>query len=250
MLNLFPEYLEQIRSEALEAFPEEGAWLITKKGCTRVDNISETPEETFDIGERDIARAHRDGLLAVVHSHVNDKHYPSKMDMQYQINTNVPWGLVLCDGVASSRITWWGSDDQREDLVNRTFCHGVTDCFSLLQDYYHLNFGIEIPHMPREWQWWNTDKNFMLDGLEKTGFVKIQDLPSPQDIPRPGDVWLASIGVRDGALTHCGILLENGLTHHHPGTGRPVDHTKKAAVEPISRFMQIIGLWVRHKERL
>lgn len=249
MLELFPEYIEQIREEALDAFPEEGAWLITKKGCERVKNIAENPEEFFDISERDIARAHRQGLLAVVHSHVNGKHYPSKMDMQYQVNTDVPWGILLCDGVVSSRITWWGAE-QHADLLDRTFCHGVTDCFSLLQDYYADNFGIKIPNMPREWQWWETDKTFMLDGLEKTGFVQIQDLPTPQDRPRPGDVWLASIGVRDGQLTHCGVLLENELTHHHPGTGRPVDRTKKAVIEPINRYMQIIGLWVRHKDRL
>ena len=247
MLQLFPEHVEQIREQAVEAYPEEGAWLITKKGCIRVDNIAEDPENFFDIGQSDIVKAQRQGLLAVVHSHCNGKAYPSQMDMQYQVNTDVPWGIVTCDGVASSRITWWGAE-QREDLLNRTFCHGVTDCFSLMRDLYAEKYSIDVPMMPREWQWWEKDKTFMEDGLEKTGFVRIRDLPSPQDKPRPGDVWLASIGVRDSTLTHCGVLLENNLTHHHPGTGKAVDPSKKAVIEPISRYMQVISLWVRHKE--
>jgi len=244
MLQLYTEHLEQIRAEALEVFPQEGAWLITKKGCRQVSNIAEDPENFFDISATDIKAATKEGLLAVVHSHTNGNAYPGVMDMQYQINTDVPWGIVVCDGVNSSGITWWGGKgpEQTDDLLDRTFCHGVTDCYSLLRDYYGQVFGITLPMMPRQWKWWDENPNFILEGLEETGFSRIKD------DPRPGDVWLASIGVRNGALTHCGILLENELTHHHPGTGEPVSQ-RKAVIEPIYRYISLIGMWVRHKER-
>ena len=244
MLQLYPEYLEQIRAEALEAYPSEGAWLITKKGCRQVNNIAEKPEEFFDISAADVKRARKEGLLAVVHSHTNDKAYPSAMDMQFQMNTDVPWGLLVCDGVNSTGITWWGGrgEGNTEDLLDRTFCHGVTDCYALVRDYYDQVFNIQLPEMPREWKWWDDNPNFMPEGLEKTGFFRIKD------DPRPGDIWLASIGVRTGAITHCGVLLENELTHHHPGSGAPVS-TRKAVIEPIYRYITLINMWVRHKDR-
>jgi proteasome lid subunit RPN8/RPN11 len=244
MLQLYSEYLEQIRAEALEAYPEEGAWLITEQGCRRVPNNAPDPTKYFDVAKSDIRRAQSEGLLAVVHSHVNGNAFPSEMDMQGQINTDVPWGLLTCDGLNSSGITWWGGKGKENtaDLLNRTFCHGVTDCYALLRDYYDQVFNIQLPGMPREWSWWEKNPTFMKDNLDKVGFSVVRS------DPQPGDVWLASIGVRNGELTHCGILLENGLTHHHPGSGLPVS-TRKAVIEPIYRYMSMITMWVRHKDR-
>lgn len=244
MLQLYPEYLEQIRAEALEAYPEEGAWVITGAGCRRVENNAVEPTKYFDISKSEVRRAQKEGLLAVVHSHVNGQHYPGAMDMQYQINTAVPWGLLTCDGVNSSGITWWGGrgEGNTEDFLDRTFRHGVTDCYALVRDYYDQTFDIQLPEMPRDWRWWETNPTFMPDGLEQTGFSRIKT------DPKPGDIWLASIGVRDGAITHCGVLLEDGLTLHHPGSGQPVS-PRKAVIEPIYRYVNMITMWVRHKDR-
>lgn len=244
MLQLYPEYVEEIRAQAVECFPLEGAWLITKAGCRQVDNIADDPENYFDISETDVRQAHAEGLLAVVHSHCNGKHYPSEMDMQFQVNTDVPWGILTCDGVVSSRIRWWGGKtaDQLDSLTERTFCHGSADCYALVRDIHRLNYGIELPEFPREWDWWTTDSNMLSNGFKTAGFSRIHG------DPQPGDVWLASLNHREGKLNHCGVLLENGLTHHQPGAGTPVNDSKKATIEPIYRYMQYIGLWVRHKD--
>lgn len=244
MLQLFTEHVEQIRAQALECHPDEGAWLITKKGCRQVDNIAEDRENFFDISETDIRQASAEGLLAVVHSHTNGKHYPSAMDMQYQINTDVPWGIVACDGVASSRIRWWGGKtaDQIEPLLDRTFCHATTDCYALVRDFYQLTYGIELLEFPREWDWWNTDADTLKKGFSAAGFTVVKDEP------KAGDVWLASFHSREGKLNHCGVLLENGLAQHQPGAGVPLDDTKKAVIEPIYRYLPHIVLWVRHKD--
>lgn len=243
MLALYTEYLEQIRAEALECYPEEGAWLITKKGCRQVDNIADDPEAYFDISAEDVCKAQAEGLLAVVHSHTNGLHYPSEMDMQFQVNTRVPWGLLTCDGENSSLIRWWGgrTPDQVDDLLNRTFCHGTADCYALVRDFYLVNYNIELMDFPRKWDWWK-DQNLLAEGFGKAGFSVVKDEP------RPGDVWLASFHSREQTLNHCGVLLENGLTHHHPGAGVPVNATKKAVIEPIYRYLQNIHLWVRHKD--
>lgn len=244
MLQLFPEYAEQIRDQAIELFPEEAVWLITKAGCYLVDNIAEDRENFFDVSTKDIRTARKEGLLAVVHSHCNGKEYPSSEDMQAQINNAVPFGLVTTDGVGASKVCWWGSKDpkQVEHLTNRTFRHGVTDCFALVKDFFLVTYGIDTGDLARNWEWWETDPNFMIEGAAKLGFSKVKGEP------KPGDVWLSSHGSRDGTLVHCGVLLENGLTHHHPGTGQPYSSSRKAVVTPIYPYLRSITTWMRHKD--
>lgn len=244
MLNIYPEYLEQIREEAITAYPLEAAWLITKKGCKQVANIASDPENFFDISEKDVAKATKEGLLAVVHSHTNDKHYPSEQDMHGQVHTQVPWGIVTTDGVGATSIRWWGTKDpaQVSDLLDRGFAHGTSDCYALVRDYYLVKFGITLPEFPREWKWWTTDKNTLEEGFPSAGFVEIT-----QEQAEEGDVWLAYLS--DNTLCHCGIYAGNGLAHHHPGCNKPVDEGHKAVITPIFRYMPYIGKWLRHKDR-
>jgi proteasome lid subunit RPN8/RPN11 len=243
MLQLHREHVEQIRAEAKDCYPEEGVWLITEKGCRQVANIHPDPEGYFDVSAADVTRARKEGLLAIVHSHTNGLHYPSVADMQSQINTDVPWGLLITDGEDSSWIRWWGgkTPDQVEDLLDRTFCHATADCYALVRDYYLVNFGIRLKEFPRGWRWWD-DQNLLAEGFGPAGFSVVKDQP------RAGDVWLASFSSKTQTVNHCGVLLDNNLTHHHPGAGTPINATKKAVIEPIFRYLPHIQLWVRHKD--
>lgn len=243
MLQLFKEHVEQIRAEALECYPEEGVWLITASSCMFVENVHSDPEHYFDVSQADVRKAYAEGLLAVVHSHTNDQHYPSSLDMEGQVNSDVPWGILTCDGTTASRIRWWGGKTAEEvdDLLDRTFCHGTNDCYALVRDYYLVKFGITLKEFPRQWRWWDTE-NLLEEGFSKAGFSQVKG------DPKPGDIWLASFSSKVQRLNHCGVLLENGLTHHHPGAGTPISTSKKATVEPIYRYMDNIHLWVRHKD--
>jgi proteasome lid subunit RPN8/RPN11 len=241
MLQLFTEHLEQIRAEAIDAFPEEAAWVITEKGCWKTVNTADEPEKFFDISASEMRKARGQGLLAIVHSHTNGNHFPSEMDMTYQVNTAVPWGILTSDGVGASAIRWWGGTDPAtiEDLNDRTFCHGTSDCYALVRDYYILKLGITLPEFPRAWRWWDT-QDLLREGFAKAGFSVVSE-------PREHDVWLAAFG-RSGRLNHCGVYIGNELTQHHPGADDPVNATKKAVVTPIYRYLQHVQLWVRHKD--
>lgn len=241
MLQLFTEHLEQIRQEAVEAYPNEAAWVITKKGCWLTTNIAEEKENFFDISASEMRKAVGQGLLAIVHSHTNGKHYPSEMDMTYQVNTAVPWGILTCDGVAASRILWWGGDSAEtvEPLEDRTFCHGASDCYALVRDYYLLKLGIRLKEFPRAWRWWD-EQDLLNEGFAAAGFSVVSE-------PREHDIWLASFG-RSNRLNHCGVYLGNELTYHHPGADDPVNDMKKATITPIHRYLSHIRLWVRHKD--
>lgn len=243
MIELFPQYLETIRAEALESYPYEAVWLITKKRCIKVKNTHEKPAEYFSVSPVDNKKARAEGLLAVVHSHVNGLHYPSEDDMKGQVASAVPWGIVCCDGVVSSSIRWWGgrTAETLEPLEGRSFCHGTTDCYAAVRDHYRLKLGIDLPEFPRKWRWWeNEGEDLIAKGFELAGFTRV--IGDPQ----PNDVWLASF--RSSKMNHCGVLLEDALTYHHPGADNPVVSSKLATIQPIYRYMPHITMWVRHEK--
>ena len=57
-------------------------------------------------------------------------------------------------------------------LTGRRFEHGVTDCYTLFRDAYHLA-GIEMPDFHREDDWWRHGQNLYLDNLEATGLYQV-----------------------------------------------------------------------------
>lgn len=239
---MFLEFVEQIRAEAIEAFPNEAVWLITPGECRLVKNVAEDPTRYFRVAPRTMASAMSRGLLAVVHSHPNGWAVPSEADMRGQLDTNVPWGLVETDGVTCSQPVWWGHGVPKEPLVGRGFRHGVTDCYALIKDYYELEKGIALPEFPRDWAWWETGGNLFSKGFEPAGFRRIDESDA-----RPGDVWLAQI--RSAVPNHGGILLENSLALHQLGSpDQPVAPSKLSVREPIFRYMPHISHWLRYGE--
>ncbi len=55
-------------------------------------------------------------------------------------------------------------------LTGRRFEYGVTDCYTLFRDAYHLA-GIEMPDFHRGDDWWRHGQNLYLDNMEATGFT-------------------------------------------------------------------------------
>jgi len=238
---MFDEYAEQIRAEALAAYPEEAVWLITSGGCRRVTNIADDPTATFAVAKNDLAAAHGRGLLAVVHSHPDYPACPSEADMRGQLASGVPWGIVATDGINTTPVRWWGHGEL-EPLVGRGFVHGVTDCYALIRDYYAAELALEIPEYPRGWDWWHRGADLYRDNFGQAGFRRIEAAEA-----RPGDVWLAQL--RSGVPNHGGILLEGGLALHHPSAREPVDPARLSRREPVGRWLPYITHWLRHHAR-
>lgn len=237
---MFEQYLKQIQREAISAYPNEAVWLITPAGCRQVENVHEHPDEAFAVRESDSRRAQAEGLLAVVHSHPKTAPVPSSLDMQGQVNTGVPWGVLSVDSTSATGITWWGHPEVAP-LIGRPFCHGVTDCYALVRDYYLVELGIRLPEYPRDWRWWEHGANLLEEGFAAAGFLVIDVSEA-----RPGDVWVAQIGGR--VPNHVGILLENDLALHQIGSGDPIDSSRPSAREPIYRYLRFVVKWLRHKD--
>lgn len=229
---------EQIKKEALAAYPKEAVWLITKKGCRQVENVHDNPFEFFEVSQADTLQAMKDGLLKVVHSHCDGDPVPSKTDMQTQMLMDIPWGVLNVTEDFASAITWWGGSEI-EPLEDRKFIHGVSDCYSIVRDYFRLK-GVEMADVPRNWQWWEGEEDLILTSFAKLGFEEVTTKEA-----REGDVWVTQI--RNNTPYHCGIVLDNDLILHHPGSDEPIDSSRRSLKEPIFRYLPHIVMFLRLK---
>ncbi|MGE9071028.1 NlpC/P60 family protein, partial [Escherichia coli] len=85
-------------------------------------------------------------------------------------------------------------------LTGRRFEHGVTDCYTLFRDAYHLA-GTEMPDFHREDDWWRNGQNLYLDNMAVTGFYRV-----PLSSAQAGDILLCCFGasVPNHAAIYCG----------------------------------------------
>lgn len=239
---MFDEYHDQLRREALETYPREAVWLITPGECRQVRNVADDPEATFRVDKRSLTSAHQRGLLAVVHSHPDHPECPSESDMKGQIASGVPWGIVATDGEACGEPFFWGYGVEPPPLIGRPFRHGVTDCYALIRDYYHLEMGVNLPEFPRKWQWHLHGDDLYTQGYAQAGFRKL----GPDENPRPGDMFFAQI--RSDVPNHGGILLDKSLILHHVCSRKPYDTARLSKREPIGRWGSLITSWYRHEQ--
>lgn len=200
-----------------------------------VRNVSPQADRSFVIENKAIP----DDALAIVHSHPGGPFYPSEADGQQQIATGLPWGIAAFDDQYESMF-WFGDDVPREPLVGRGFRHYVTDCYSLIRDFYKQVHDITLPEFPREWEWWDGKETLYLDGFTKAGF---REIPISEILP--GDVFLAT--VRSSSPNHAGIYLGNGLILHHSAGRAGYDPFRLSTVESGARWMNLITKVLRHE---
>ncbi|EPW1928627.1 C40 family peptidase, partial [Escherichia coli] len=156
-------------------------------------NISGEPEAYFRMSPEDWLRAEMQGeIVALVHSHPGGLPWLSEADRRLQMQSDLPWWLVCRGEIHKFRCV--------PHLTGRRFEHGVTDCYTLFRDAYHLA-GIEMPDFHREDDWWRHGQNLYLDNLEATGLYQV-----PLSSAQPGDVLLCCFGssVPNHAAIYCG----------------------------------------------
>lgn len=237
---MFEQYFPEIRAMALAAFPNEGCGLITEKGFRVVKNIAANPREEFEISVQDLAQGYAEKLLAIVHSHPHGPDCPSQADMEMQLLGDVPWVLLSTDGKACTTPFIMGDQAPIPPLVGRSFRHGVTDCYSLIRDYYRLERNIILKEFPRDWEWWKKDQELYQKGFIEAGFRRIIE-----EELRPGDVFLAQL--RSNTPNHGGIYLGNGLILHHLTSTQAVDISRVSQREPIHRWKKYVTHWLRYE---
>lgn len=166
------------------------------------ENLSAEPTMYFRISPEDYLNARNRGdIVALVHSHPDGKPCLSSADRTLQIQSGLDWWLVCDNRIHKFRCV--------PHLTGRQFEHGVTDCYTLFRDAYHLA-GIDMPDFDREDDWWSQGKSLYLDHLEAAGFYRV----NPEDA-QPGDVLICCFG--SPTPNHAAIYCGNGELLHHIG---------------------------------
>lgn len=180
-----------------------------------------------------------DNVQAIFHSHPGGPFFPSREDMEQQIAMDIPWGIA-CTHTRHNEVFWFGDGAPKAPLIGRGFRHGVTDCFSLVRDFYKEVHDIHVEEFARDWEWWHNDERLYEDGFTKAGFYEI----SKAEL-QPGDGFIASI--RSKTPNHAGIYLGNGLILHHTCAKEGYQPDRLSVVEPAARWIPFLTKVLRHE---
>lgn len=214
-------------------------------------NAHDEPEEAYEIDDADFARDFAAGrVAAVIHSHPEGPEYPTSDDMASCEELDVPYVIIPVfqktssdgDVIAADRSFTLGDPDVPE-LIGRPFRHGVTDCYSLIKDWYLLERNVRLPEYPRDWAWWDGDEDLYTMFFAEAGFRPLRS----GEIPREGDVFLAC--VRSKRINHGGIYLGNDLIlHHTTGSGIPYDPNSLSVRDSATRWQNsnFFRMWIRY----
>ena len=146
-----------IKEATLLVYPEEMCGILTKDSFIQVKNIAEEPTKAFRMHPLELAKICKDEtILAIVHSHcrnaripeVFDTRTPSLADMEGQKLGTVPWLIVATEGMSVTtplQIPRIGNNN----YIGRPFIWFIHDCYTLIQDFYKFELGIDLPnHTP------------------------------------------------------------------------------------------------------
>lgn len=201
--------IDAIRQHASQEYPREACGLIViRHGRQRYfpcQNVAQGNDH-FIISGRDYARiADLHEITYIVHSHPDEAAQLSEADRLQAEQHGVQW---LVYSYPEGYFVEHTPDSYIPPLVGRTFEHGITDCYSLVCDYYRRTLQLELPPFVREDEWWKYGQNLYLENFEKAGFVEI-----PLSELRKHDALLMQI--RSPVPNHAAIYLDDDLILHH-----------------------------------
>ena len=196
---------------AKEQDPRESCGLLLEiKGKEKYfpcKNLSTYSQQCFIIDPDDFVKAEEIGnILAVIHSHPVTLPIASQADKISCENSDLPWHIV------NPKTEQWGyyePSGYKPPLIGRHWVWGVTDCWSLVRDWYKEEKNIIL----RDWDRPTTPQQFLEKPLFescawRTGF---RELRTNEKLIN-GDVLLMSILCP--TLNHVAIFLDGDVLHH------------------------------------
>ena len=205
------DWKEAALSHAKIEDPKESVGLLLNiKGKERYypcNNLSMSSYQCFVLDPEDYVRADNTGeITAIIHSHPTTPPTPSQADLVGCENSNLPWHIV------NPKTEQWGycePNGYKAPLLGREWVWGVTDCWSLVRDWYREEKQIEL----KDYQRSMTPEEFLKNPLfeeyaTQTGFRELE----PNETLQEGDVLLMSI--LHPTLNHVAIFLGDMVLHH------------------------------------
>ena len=206
-----------MEKHAASEYPNEACGLIVNGRYKPCKNLAEDPTKSFTIDPVVFIEAVNTGKpVAVFHTHPFDQtkpviiphEWPSTADMVNWMNTNVPWCIASSTSEGMSELVWL-DDSVRPPILGREFVHGITDCYSIIRDWYLFERNINLPNFARVYDWWlQPGVDLYGSNFKAAGFTEVS-----KDDVQVGDVALMQI--RTNVINHAAIVTgTNQLTHH------------------------------------
>tara|TARA_R100000773_G_scaffold31321_2_gene26760 strand:+ start:302 stop:1003 length:702 start_codon:yes stop_codon:yes gene_type:complete len=170
-------------------------------------NLSAQSDEYFILDPQDYIKGSNLGTItAIIHSHPDTPPVASQADKMSCEYSKLPWYIV------NPKTETWGYYEPcgyKAPLLGRPWVWAVTDCWSLIVDWYKEERGVELLDYERP----TRIEEFMNDPvferyLPSRGFKLLK----PDEPLMNGDVLAMSILGK--GLNHVGIFLDGDVLHH------------------------------------
>lgn len=205
-----------VKAHALAEYPREACGLVIDGSFVPFANVLRDPHDVltdpYSHFQLPAGAWPTDGrkVQAVVHSHCAPWHMrqPSGSDAAGQIETDVPWGIVLCDGKECTDILWWGDFRLDDPLIGAQYMWIVSDCWSVIRRWHWQKRGVKRPDFPRDYEAFRGGESLFLQWCEAAGLEPIQE----HEIADGDVVFMA---IRSSVPNHCAVICDGGLMLHH-----------------------------------
>ena len=245
-MKLTEEQYQVVVEETLARYPEEAVIAIAKDGrAVPLKNLHPQPLEQFEVSAYEVMVELEAQYLIHSHPYILGKprpefagHYvdvriPSKMDMQCQIDLDIPFGIVSCDGENVSQVLWFPDFDS--PILGQEYIANAYDCYRIVRAYYWQNYGIKLDDHPRDYQWWKTDPDMYRTMFKDFGWYEIKESEL-----EPGDlIFIQLAGMHE---SHSGIYIGNNQFIHHM-------NNQLSCVENYSKWRDRMCRYLRHKDK-
>ena len=202
---------EAALAHAKEQDPDESCGLLLNiRGKERYypcRNLSAQSDEYFILDPEDYIKGSNLGTItAIIHSHPNTPPVASQADKMSCEQTKLPWYIV------NPKTETWGYYEPcgyKAPLLGRPWVWAVTDCWSLIVDWYKEEKGIQLLDYERPTRIEEfTDDPVFEKYLPSRGFKLLE----PNEPLKNGDVLAMSILGK--GLNHVGIFIDGDVLHH------------------------------------
>ena len=170
-------------------------------------NLSMTDHQCFIIDPEDYVKADNTGeIVAIFHSHPVNPPTPSQADKVSCEDCGLPWYIV---NPITKQWAYLEPTGYKAPLLGRQWGWGITDCWSLVRDWYKEEKNIKL----KDYQRPTTPQEFLDDPLFesyawRTGFRELRNDEKLEN----GDVLLMSI--MPPTLNHVALFFDGDVIHH------------------------------------
>lgn len=252
--RMFEDLQDVMEAHAREAFPGEAFGAVFgSRDCPAYRPVAEVADNSragFRVNRAALRRLEEThgALLAAVHTRSSTAtedvdpllFIPSASEMRAQAALEVPFGVLVCDRSRCIDRFWFGDQCPMLPLLGRPFRHGVTDCWSLIRDFYRQERNVLLPDYPRDWNWWTEGMDLYRQGFGEAGF-------RPVDPASAENADVVLFQMRSKVPNHGAVLLEDGWMLHHPASIRPYDSLRLSYRQPLERWKPHVTHWLRYE---